>query len=275
MLTIFVLASARSGTTYLSGLFKKNVKNCISRHEPYLDPFNHALFGKPIYFNAVENDEKLRPYLAKKKKRIESFKTSAYFEGSHAFLKSANRLAVDYFPNMKLIHLVRNPLKVAKSISNREILVNKYRIPLRYYRADDGNSYFRWSLTGKEPIYKNFDLNKLTPFQYYVIEWVEIENRAMHLLDEFAMHERCFTIQVGEELNNKTVLKEMMHFLGLQTYNDDIIMDCRKNVNPKTVTNVTKQDEKEFQEVIEQLPENYLEIFKKSECYRKLGVFNK
>ncbi len=274
MLTIFVLSNARSGTTFLSGIFKKNVKDCTCRHEPYLDPLNYTLFGKPIYFNTVGNDEKLRPYLARKKKRIESFKTSAYFEANHAFLKSANRLAVDYFPDMKLIHLVRNPLKVAKSISNRETLVNKYHFPLRYYRADDGNAYFRWSLTGKESIYKNFDPQKLTLFQHYVIEWIEIENRAIHLLEEFSMHEKCFTIQVSKELNSKSVIKEMMNFLGLETYNNDIVLDCRKNLNPKT-TNITKQDEKEFQEVIQELPANYLKIFKEEECYSSLRIFNK
>ena len=275
MLTIFTLSNPRSGTTFLAGIFKKNVKDCTCRHEPYADPFNPTLFGRPIYLNTIEDDDNLRPYLLKKKRRIENFKTSAYFESSHAFLKSANRLAMEYFPNMMFIHLIRNPLKMARSLLNREMIVHKYRFPFRNYRADDGNLYFRWSLTGKEPIYDAFKNEQLTRFQHYVIEWIEIENRAISLLDKHSLHDKCFTIQMGKDLNNKKIIKEMMNFLGLQTFNDDIIMDCRKNVNPKTVTNVTKQDEKEFLEVIERLPANYLEIFKKSECYHELGVFDK
>ena len=275
MLPIFTLSNPRSGTTFLANIFFKNVKDCTSKHEPYIDPFNPTLFGRPIYLNTIEDDDNLRPYLLKKKKRIESFKTNSYFEASHAFLKSANRLAMDYFPNMKLIHLIRNPLKMARSLLNREIIVNKYRFPFRNYRADDGNLYFRWSLTGKEPIYRSFKKEQLTRLQHYIIEWIEIENRAISLLDKYSLHNKCFKLQVTNDLNNKEIIKEMMNFLELETYNNDIILDCRKNLNLRVTTNVTKQDEEEFKEVIEQLPTNNLAIFKKSACYHKLGIFDK
>lgn len=263
MLKIFVLSNSRSGTSFLTGIFKKNIKDCTSIHEPYLDPLNPTLFGKPIYLNAIGDDNSIRPYLARKKRRIEKFSTSVYFESSHAFLKSANRLAIEYFTNVKLIHLIRNPLKMAKSAANREILTNRYYIPFRNYRADDGKLYFRWSLTGKEPIFISFKYDQLTPFQRYVIEWIEIENRAMRFLDENYMRNNCFTIHVPDELNDKKIVKEMIRFLELKTHNNDIVLKVRQNKTPGNITIISDQDKYEFQKVMEKLPGSYLAIFKK------------
>ena len=52
-------------------------------------------------------------------------------------------------------------------------------MPLRHYRGGDGKKYFRWALTGLEPIFSHLAGNPLSRFQWYVVQWIEIENRAM------------------------------------------------------------------------------------------------
>jgi len=58
--------------------------------------------------------------LAIKQKRIPSYDADAYIAISHAFLKSYYHLANEFFPKLKLIHLIRNPLYTEKSEANRE-----------------------------------------------------------------------------------------------------------------------------------------------------------
>ena len=52
---------------------------------------------------------------------------AAYIETSHAFLKSWSGLAVEFFPRMKLVRLIRDPLSVAKSEAIREDLIRRWR----------------------------------------------------------------------------------------------------------------------------------------------------
>ena len=80
---------------------------------------------------------------------------------------------------------MREPLKVAKSETYRHELLNWFHAPLRNYRGGDGRRYFRWALTGLEPIYRSLDNLQLSLFQRYVVQWIEIENRAMQFLDRF------------------------------------------------------------------------------------------
>src|SRR5690242_1552817 len=112
-LTIFALASGRSGTSFLADFFSKNVRQCYSTHEPYLVPGNPVLFGKPIDWNSEHNDEALLPVLERKCRFIASRKEPVYFEANHAFLKAFNRHAGALLHNVSFVHLVRHPAKVA------------------------------------------------------------------------------------------------------------------------------------------------------------------
>jgi arabinogalactan endo-1,4-beta-galactosidase len=253
---IFVLASARSGTKFLKDLFKYNVKNCISKHESFPD-----MFGKPIYWYYQGRSEEIRKYFLLKKKIIDRYKQDIYLESNHAFLKSYCDIAMEYFPNMKLIHLIRNPIKVAKSDSNKHFLHERTHIPFQHYKGTDGIKHFRWALTGHEDIFKNINISNPTLFQKYVIQWIEIENRAIKFLDTYKKHNDCYTLLVPEDINDRVKLMDMFNFFKLELKNNEIIIRGSKNQNI-IPTIITDEDKRQFKEIIDKIPNSHLEIFK-------------
>jgi len=259
---IFVLANGRSGTKYLSELFKYNVKNCVTKHEPFPD-----MFGKPIYWYEEGNTKELERVFEWKKNRINRYKASVYIETNHAFLKSFCDTAIKFFPDMKLIHLIREPIKTAKSELNRHLTSHQLHVPFSYFKDHKGNKYYRYALTGNEEIYKSFGNNNLSLFQKYVLQWIEVENRAMKFLDKYNKHNECFTMNSPKELNNVGIVEQMFKFFSLELKNDKIIVKGKKNKNVKP-TIITDDDRREFEEIINRLPQDYLRIFK-NEPYKK------
>ena len=259
MQTVFTLASGRSGTHFLYEVIHRNAIDCVARHEPYVT--NPSMFGKPIYDHACGKIDSIRELLEKKRRVIERFAPRTYVETSHAFLKSYFDLAPEYFPEMKLVHLVRNPLKTAKSLANREDLIHRLRLPFCHYRGDDGCWYFRWALTGLEPIYQNFDKHNVTSFQRLLLEWIEIENRSIQFLDRFDKHADCVTLHAPAEINDPERLREMFERLGLKMRNDTIDLAGRTNKTPGLPTVITDDEERQFAEVVKQLPQQYKSIF--------------
>jgi len=192
---IFCLTSGRTGTKYLSYLFKNNIVNCVSKHEP-----RPTMFGKPIYWYQTGQKDKIKQLFQKKLEKINSYNIDLYVETNHAFLKSFSDVSMEFFSDMKLIHLIRNPLKVAKSNLNRAEQLLKIHYPLSY-NGDDGNKYIKWTLTGNEEIYKAFNFDNKTIFQvsepkkiyqYFILEWIETE----HKKD---------VLEIGLEYNEKVV----------------------------------------------------------------------
>jgi hypothetical protein len=269
MKTIFTLTSARSGTLYLRNLFQRNAPNGVARHEPFFDWGNPALFGRAIYWASCGQLEPLRPLLALKKRYVERLSGEFYLESSHAFLKSAYRVALEFFPDMQLVHLIRHPLKVAKSEAYRIGWRYRLRVPFHHYRGDDGQRYFVWSLTGKEPIYQHFDLCRLSLFQRCLIQWIEIENRAAWFLDEHQLRDRCFTLHTPGDLNDPARVQLMFEFLGVTTTLPNLHFGGRKNRSlGNRATIITPEDEAEARAVLERLPEGYVKIFQQ-EPYRR------
>ena len=84
MQTIFTLGSSRSGTTFMAEFFKANI-DCFSTHEPYSLPRNPTLFGMPIYYNSVGDDQRLLSILKKKRTTISKYKTKVYFSQTMHF----------------------------------------------------------------------------------------------------------------------------------------------------------------------------------------------
>ena len=220
------------------------------------------MFGRPIYDHAVGEQAYTRRLLERKKKVIERCGANVYAETSHAFLKSWHDLAPEYFPNLKLVHLVREPLKVAKSEAYREELLHRLHLPLRNYRGGDGRKYFRWALAGLEPIFQHFEGMKLTRLQWYVIQWIEIENRAMRFLDQFGKHADCFTLHSPVELNDPDRVQALFDFLGLKLLGSQPILAGRQNKNWKP-TVITDHDRRQFDEVVRAIPVSYLDIFRR------------
>jgi hypothetical protein len=256
--TVFTLASGRSGTHFLYELVRRNAVDCVARHETY--GFNPSMFGRPIYDYAVGDQELICRLVERKQRIIAGYGEKTYLETSHAFLKSWFYRAAEFFPGLKLVHLVRDPLYVAKSEASREELIKKVRVPFCHYRGGDGQRYFLWSLTGLEPIFRHFDGFKLTRFQWYVVQWIEIENRAMRFLDENQKHADCFTLQSPAELNDAVRIRQMFEFLGLRLQSEQIKLSGRRNRNWRA-TVVTAEERGQFTEVVAAMPREYLEIF--------------
>lgn len=267
-LTLFALASGRSGTGFLADFFAKNVQQCYSAHETYFVPGNPALFGKPIYWNTWHDDNALLPVLERKCSFIANCKSPAYFESSHSFLKAFNRHAGALLHNPGFVHLVRHPLKVAKSEALREQLVRKVHLPFADYTSDTGERYFRWALTGKEEIFQHYAGRILSRLQFYLLQWIEIEYRAMQLVKENRWGDRVFFIDVDTQLEGEVVLRQMLEFFGLP-HLPRLNMNLRRNKTPFIgPTVITAQDELEIQAVMQDLPGVYRAMLK-DEPYSK------
>ncbi len=258
---IFTLAEARSGTLYLRNLFRLNARDCDCRHETFFDIGNPTMFGPAIYDAYAGRFGKIRDRLEKKRHYIQKLPDSTYFESSHSFLKSAYVAALDFFPNLQLIHLVRDPLKVAASEAYRESWRRRLHAPFHFYKGDDGKRHFAWALTGKEEIFQHFTGEPLSLFQWYLVQWIEIENRAIKFLNDHKLHDRCFMLHSPQDLNDATKIRAMFDFLEIQTKQEQILFGGRKNKSIGYMPAPGHQ-EKEFQFVLERLPERYLEIFK-------------
>lgn len=267
---LFTLASARSGTLYLRDLFRNNVVDCASRHEPFFDWGNPTLFGPAIYDAFAGRWDRIRARLAKKRNYVEQLAESVYLESSHAFLKSAYVAALEFFPDMRLIHLIRNPLRVAHSETYREQWRRRVHAPFHFYKGDDRRRHFCWALTGNEPIFQHFRGMRISLFQWYLIQWIEIENRAMRFIDDHELHDRCFTLDCPTDLNNASRLKEMFAFFELPlVLHSRIVMGRPRNRSIGHRAVITAEHERQWQEVLQHLPPDYLEIFKR-DPYRRL-----
>jgi hypothetical protein len=259
---IFTLASARSGTLFLRGLFQKNIRGCVSRHEPFFDWGNPTMFGPAIGDAFAGRLDRIRRRLARKRDYIARHGGVAYLESSHAFLKSAYVAALEFFPDLQLIHLARDPLLVARSESVREQRRLAARAPFHYYKGDDGRPHFCWSLTANEPIYDHFDRERMSLFQKYLIQWIEIENRAMAFLQRHQLRERCFTLDSPRGLNDPETIARMFDFLGLQPRSREIQMGGRRNASLGYTASVDAAGVREWENVWAALPDRYLEIFR-------------
>jgi hypothetical protein len=257
---IFTLAEARSGTLYLRNLFRLNADNCDCRHETFFDFGNPTMFGPAIYDAHAGRFGKIRDRLEKKREYIQKLPGAVYFESSHAFLKSAYVSALDVFPDLQLIHLVRDPLKVAASEAYRESWRRRFRVPFHFYKGDDGKRHFAWALTGNEEIFRNFAGEELTLFQWYLVQWIEIENRAMNFLNKNNLHNRCFTLESPSDLNNASKINEMFHFLGIEMKQPQIAFGGRKNKSIGYRVSASGY-EKELHVVLDRLPVHYLKNF--------------
>jgi hypothetical protein len=257
---IFTLAEARSGTLYLRNLFRLNARDCACRHETFFDFGNPTMFGPAIYDAYAGHFGKIRARLKKKRAYIEKLPGEIYFESSHSFLKSAWVAALDYFPNLQLIHVIRDPIKVAASEAYREGWRRRLHAPFHFYKAADGHRHFAWALTGNEEIFQHFAGHRLSLFQWYLLQWIEIENRAMNFLDQNGLHDRCWTLNSPCDLNDPGKIRGMFDFLGVKTKQPQIIFGGRKNKSLGYFAAALPHED-ELQFVLGHLPERYLKIF--------------
>lgn len=258
--TIFALCSGRSGTMTLAELLARNAPEYRVVHEPQLNLWNPGMQGPAIYNHTTGRLRPVRALLRQKRRAIRWFRTPTYIETSNVFLKSYWDLAAEFFPHTKVFHLIRQPLEVARSTANREMWLRQQG-QYRYYRGRDGRQYRWWALTGLEPIYHSFDLSELTLFQFYLIQWIEIENRAMEYLRRFDMHTRCLTLHVPQDFNRPQSLAEILDFVGVGSTTDSAAIPGVENRTPGYETTLGDDELRQCRDVITALPAGYLEVF--------------
>lgn len=258
--TFFALCSGRSGTMTLAELLARNTLQYRVVHEPQLNLWNPGMQGPAIYDHTTGRLRSVRALLRQKRRAIKWYRTPAYIETSNVFLKSYWDLAADYFPDTKVFHLIRHPLEVARSTANREIWLREQG-RYRYYRGRDGQQYRWWALTGLEPIYHSFDLDQLTLFQFHLIQWIEVENRAMEYLRRFDMHSRCLTLHAPQDFNSPQVRAAIFDFVGLDATTGSSPPEVR-NRTPGYETVLGEDELRQGRDVVANLPARYLEIFR-------------
>ncbi|MBL8584097.1 MAG: hypothetical protein JNL61_17960 [Rhizobiaceae bacterium] len=265
----FTLSTGRCGTKFLSRLCRDNLEDTVCRHEPYFDRGNPPMFGLSIYDFSIGRHDRIQNDVRAKRDWIERCGAKVYIETSHAFLKSFYQASLDFWPDIRFIHVIRNPMSTARSEANRQIAAERWHLPFRNYWAEDGKSRFAWSLSGLEEIFRSYDLSKLSLFQRYVVEWVEIQNRAMWVIEAAKAHDRCFTLHSPVDLNKPERIQALFDHFGMKTRKAQVIFPTNyskrlsQNRNLRYKTQVSDQDAKEFKDVIDKMPTRYLEIFRR------------
>jgi hypothetical protein len=263
--TVFLLGNGRSGTRFLCGLFRNNAKDCAAVHEPYLRAGAPSMFGPPIYDYTHGRHDRVREAFARKLRGILSYRSQWYVETNHAFLKSFADAAMEVFPDMKLVHVVRNPMQACASQANREEFIHRWHTPFRFYSAENGRRYYRWRLTGDEPIYQHFGAARLSLFQKFFIQWIEIENRAQQFLDRHDKRGDCFLLHTPGDLNDADKIRRMFEFFEMPLKQGSVVLDGVRNRTPGKQPGATNERLlSEAREVIERLPVEHLDIFRSS-----------
>ena len=232
MKAVFCLTNARSGTRFLCGLLRRNARGCVVRHETFLDPGNPSMFGRPIYDHWAGDYGALRALLERKRAWVARRAPGVYVETSHAFLKSYWDIAPDFFPEVQLIHLIRNPLEAARSEATHRLFLQQWRVPFRHYRGGDGRKYFQWGLTGRERIFSFVDRTRMNAFQRCLLEWIEVENRAMKFLERLDRQHACFTLHCFEHLNDAQRIALLLRFLELEPSRKVPVLSGSRNRTP-------------------------------------------
>lgn len=111
---IFVATTGRSGTMTLVDILN-HVAGCKAEHEPYPAMYDEVLKAK----SAGDEDFVSRTYWQVKSINLwrSAVGTMHYFESNHMFIKTYIEYAVeDFTDKVVVIHLARDPVKVANSI---------------------------------------------------------------------------------------------------------------------------------------------------------------
>lgn len=258
MQTIFLLGNQRTGTKYLSLLFAKNIVGCVAKHEPGPD-----MFGKAIMWKHQGDLAKIEDLFLKKKGKIESLvDAKVYFESNHSFLKSFDDVAMKHYPNMKLIRTARNPILAAKSALNRRNFSKVIPPQFNNFIADDGETYWRWDMFKLSELYPSLPFEKLSPFQYYIVEHLEVERLTDVFLNKYNKHDDCFLLK-HSLLSDSAKLSEMVEFLGLETKYQEIKIPRRKNIN-HIKTKISDEELNEWYELLDILPDELKNVLNKS-----------
>jgi hypothetical protein len=169
---IFVATTGRSGTMTLVDIFN-HIPGCKAEHEPYPAMFDDVLKAKCAGDEAYVSSQYWQKKSVNLRRAAVGFQF--YFESNHMFIKTYIEYAVkDFGDKMTIIHLLRDPEKVANSIYALQDFPgteegNKWWLD---YKA--GNNFIRIAdLLDYDEEFKH-------PFYKGLWYWYEIEARIAH-----------------------------------------------------------------------------------------------
>jgi hypothetical protein len=202
---IFTATTGRSGTMSLARIFSA-VDSCASYHEPWPD-----MHGEELVNLDVDNNPYAR-FLYKTVKSVNIRRYARgmryYFEANHMFIKSFYPYVLEDFPGkIKVIHLFRDPVKVANSIYSLGHYPGNETGNMWYldYRAPSNKIRVAEILDGDE----NYD----HVFYKCLWYWYEIEERVKDFREQ---HPNVPVVDFRtEDLNDQDSIMVMLDKLGV------------------------------------------------------------
>lgn len=208
---IFVSSIGRSGTKYLSELFK-NITVIPSFH--YIEPICHGQIMKKKNNN---KDIKI-PEIEKKIKILKKYEN--IFESSHIFLRVYVDEVLKQLKHIYVIHLTRDPLEVGKSYNNRG--------------SEPGNlKKLPWRLPVNLKYNRLHIKTKMTKYQKNLYDWIENEMRYQEYKLRF---DKTFDLYF-DDLNNIEKIENMLKYFNINYNKNKLselhLLNLKKNENKK------------------------------------------
>lgn len=240
-LVLFTATTGRTGTMSLVELFNRNVPGGVAEHEASYRPqggyerlyralclrdmgsLEKRCFGRALDWYDRDDPALIR-LVRMRARRIRRQACRVYLESSHAFLSSMGEAMADEFPDLGLIHLVRDPLEVAVSYCNR----NTHPVETSAFLRALGN----WH---PHPDSRKNCLpppdGRLTCLQYYLWVWIEAELRFLRFIERHPAI-RHFQLET-RELNDPGRIAALFGHFGIHTETGRIDMPPARNRNRK------------------------------------------
>jgi hypothetical protein len=220
---LFVATTGRSGTASLEKILSQ-IDGCIALHEGY--PMMNGYVMQELNNNRPTAARNTYNFIRAINIRRSGIGYKYYAETNHMFIKSFNEFAIKDLANkLKVIHLVRDPIQVAKSITLLEHypgteMGNNWYLD---YRAP-GNHIQISDLLDNDP---KFSL----PFYKSLWYWYEIESRVE------SMRERHKELPIyeltTENLNNAEALCKLLSDMNLDYDRKKILTVAKTRENRK------------------------------------------
>lgn len=201
---LFVSSIGRSGSRFLSELFS-TVTDMPSFHIP-----KPQCKGQ-VFWDA--NNRIDHPELEKKVKAIgKKSKNGDYFESNPLFIRCFAEKVLDHFTDVGVLHVLRNPLEVARSYTNRNSFPDMEK---RNWRPRT------------DMIRKSIDITELalSGYQKNLWDWLDNELRYHALKNRFA---KAYTYHF-ENYSRADCLQEMFDFFGVSYHLNKLQTAIDKN----------------------------------------------
>jgi hypothetical protein len=220
---IFVATTGRSGTASLEKILS-HIDNCITFHEGY--PMMNDYVMRELNNNRPTAARNTYNFNRAINIRRSGIGHKYYVETNHMFIKSFHEFAIeDLGKKLKVIHLVRNPVQVAKSITLLQHqpgteMGNKWYLDFKA----PGNQIQIQDILDNDPKFSH-------PFFKSLWYWYEIESRVETMRNKYP--KLCVYDFTTENLNNAEALCQLLTEMELAYDREKIMAVAKTRKNRK------------------------------------------